>query len=148
MVEAALRFGGAELYRAGWWPTALFGALGAAAAAAVCLSLDEATTVQALAIAAAPLGGLFSADEFADGHYLLVGQVAERGVWAARAAAAGCTASLTLLDAPAEAALGRPTHGGWAPCAGRHLQGLAVCATAPLPGRGRTAHRSPAVRHR
>jgi 2-methylcitrate dehydratase PrpD len=115
MVEAALRFGGARLYQAGWWPTALFGALGAAAAAAVCLSLDEATTVQALALAAAPLGGLLSADGFGDGHYLLVGQAAERGVWAAGAAAAGCTASPTLLDAPAGAALGpaaAPTTGG------------------------------------
>jgi 2-methylcitrate dehydratase PrpD len=108
VVEAALRFGGAQLYQAGWWPTALFGALGAAAAAAVCLSLDEPTTVQALALAAAPMGGLFSADAFADGHYLLAGQAAERGVWAARAAAGGCTASTTLFDAPAAAAFGRP----------------------------------------
>jgi 2-methylcitrate dehydratase PrpD len=116
VVEAALRFGGAQLYRAGWWPTALFGALGAAAAAAVCASLDAPTTVQALALAAAPLGGLFSADVFADSHYLLPGQAAERGVWAARAAAAGCTSSTRLFDEPAAAALGRaaapPSPGG------------------------------------
>lgn len=126
MVEAALRFGGARLYRAGWWPTALFGALGAAAAAAVCLSLDEATTAQALALAAAPLGGLFSADGFADGHYLLVGQAAEHGVRAARAAAVGCTASLTLLDGPAATALGAadpPTPGP-----GPHLRDVAFKA--------------------
>lgn len=98
LVEAALRFGGARLYDAGWWPTALFGALGAAAAAAVCLSLDAATTATALALAAAPLGGLFGPDALADSHYLLVGLAAERGVWAARAAAAGCTGDLTLLD--------------------------------------------------
>ncbi|MGY1805815.1 MmgE/PrpD family protein [Blastococcus sp. SYSU D00669] len=125
VVEAALRFGGAELYRAGWWPTALFGGLGAAAAAAVCLGLDEATTVQALGLAAAPLGGLFSADEFADSHYLLPGQAAERGLWAVRAAAAGCTTSTTLLDEPAGAALrpaGPPTP------AGPHLPDVALKA--------------------
>jgi 2-methylcitrate dehydratase PrpD len=123
VVEAALRFGGARLYAAGWWLTALFGALGAAAAAAVCLSLDRATTEQALALAAAPLGGLFSTDGFADGHYLLVGQAAEHGVWATRAAAAGCTASATLLDDPA--ALG-PVAPSTAP--GPHLHDVAFKA--------------------
>jgi 2-methylcitrate dehydratase PrpD len=107
VVEASLRFGGPALYASGWWPTALFGALGAAAATAVLLDLDASTTTAALGIAAAPLGGLISAGELGDVHYLLCGRAAAQGCWAARAAAAGITASATLLDAPAAAALGR-----------------------------------------
>jgi 2-methylcitrate dehydratase PrpD len=107
VIEAALRFGGPALYAAGWWPTALFGALGSAAATAVLLDLDAPVGTTAFALAAAPLGGLLSADELGDAHYLLCGRAAAHGCWAARAAAAGLTASPTLLDAPAAAALGR-----------------------------------------
>ncbi len=105
--EAALRYGGPALYAAGWWPTALFGALGSAAATAVLLDLDRATTATALAIAAAPLGGLLGAGDLGDAHYLLCGRAAAHGVRAARGAAAGLTGSLSLLDGPATAALGR-----------------------------------------
>ncbi|GGP13387.1 hypothetical protein GCM10012278_64950 [Nonomuraea glycinis] len=106
VVEAGLRFGGSALYAA-WWPTALFGALGSAAAAASVLGLDEERTRTALALAAAGLGGLLTADEFGEGHYLLAGRAAADGVDAAYLARAGARASLTLLDGPATAALGR-----------------------------------------
>ena len=106
VVEAGLRFGGSALYAA-WWPTALFGALGSAAAAAGVLGLDEERTRTALALAAAGLGGLLTADEFGEGHYLLAGRAAADGVDAAYLARAGARASLTLLDGPATAALGR-----------------------------------------
>lgn len=99
VAEASLRFGGPALYAAGWWPTALFGALGAAAATALLLDLDGPATTTALALATAPLGGLLSADDLGDAHYLLCGRAAAHGVGAARAAAAGLTASATLLDA-------------------------------------------------
>jgi 2-methylcitrate dehydratase PrpD len=66
------------------------------------------TSTVALALAAAPFGGLLSADELGDAHYLLCGRAAAHGCWAARAARAGLTASTTLLDAPAETAIGRP----------------------------------------
>ncbi|GAA3733216.1 2-methylcitrate dehydratase PrpD [Spinactinospora alkalitolerans] len=106
-IESALRFGGSALYQVGWWPSALFGALGSAAATASLLNLDVPTTTTALGLAVAPFGGLLTADEFGAGHYLLCGTVAARGAWAARAAEAGLTASHTLLNGPATAALGR-----------------------------------------
>ncbi|MBY8856776.1 MmgE/PrpD family protein [Nocardia sp. CA2R105] len=101
VIEASLRFGGANLYQAGWWPTALFGALGSAAATATLLDLDQRTTTTALGIAASPLGGLLSHDDLGDAHYLLCGRAAAHGMWAAHAARAGITASATLLDQPA-----------------------------------------------
>ncbi len=108
IVEAAVRFDAAALYTAGWWPTALFGGLGAAMAASTLLGHDEAATVHALALAASGLGGLLSADELAAGHYRLVGRAAADGLDAAIGAGAGLRASSTVLDAPAAAALRRP----------------------------------------
>jgi 2-methylcitrate dehydratase PrpD len=106
LVETALRFGGAALYAARWWPSALFGAVGAAAAASELFGLDQAARTTALAFAASGLGGLLSDGELGHAHYLLCGMVAARGVWAALAAQAGLTASASLLDVPARAALG------------------------------------------
>ena len=105
-LEAGLRFGGPALYRKGWWPTALFGALGAAAATSVLAGQDDRTMEHALALAASRLGGLLSADQLGAGHYLLVGHAAADGWDAALAAEAGISASTTLLDGPAAAALG------------------------------------------
>ncbi|MEV7865621.1 MmgE/PrpD family protein [Streptomyces sp. NPDC088124] len=105
-VEAGLRFGGPRLYERSWWPTAVFGALGAAAATAHLLGLDRAATVASLSLAAAGLGGLLSQDELGAGHYLLAGHAAANGVEAAYLARAGARASRTLLDGPAAAALG------------------------------------------
>lgn len=107
VAEAALRFGGAGLYASGWWPTAVFGPLGAAAASAVLLGLDDAETTSALALASSGLGGLLSADAFGEAHYLLPGRGAADGVEAAYLARAGATGSPTLLDRPATLALGR-----------------------------------------
>lgn len=107
-IEAGLRFGGSARYASGWFPTALFGGLGAAAAGSVLLDLDGPTTTQALALVASGLGGLLSADILGGGHYLLVGRAAATGLHAALAARAGLTASTTLLDGPASAALGVP----------------------------------------
>jgi 2-methylcitrate dehydratase PrpD len=104
-VEAGLRFGGPRLYAKRWWPTALFGGLGAALACARLMELDEKATLAALSISANGVGGLLSADELGGGHYALVGRAAADGYQAARAAAAGWTASQTLLDAPASAAV-------------------------------------------
>lgn len=106
VVEAGLRFGGPRLYERCWWPTALFGALGAAAATASLLDLDERRTAHALGIAAAGLGGLLGSDALGTGHYLLAGRAAADGVEAAYLARAGATAALAILDDPAAAALG------------------------------------------
>ncbi|WP_432837753.1 MmgE/PrpD family protein [Dactylosporangium sp. CA-092794] len=146
VVEAALRFGGAALYASGWWPTAVFGPLGAAAATAVLLDLSPARHREALSLAAAGLGGLLSADRLGDAHYLLTGQAAARGAEAAYLARAGAGGSPALLDAPAAAALGRapaapspagPSPAGPSPAApspaapspaGPHLLGTALKA--------------------
>ncbi|GAA3232918.1 hypothetical protein GCM10017691_28040 [Pseudonocardia petroleophila] len=125
VVEASLRYGGPALYAAGWWPTALFGALGSAAVTAHLLGLDEPRTTAALALAAAQLGGLLSADDLGDAHYLLCGRAAAHGVRSARAAAAGLTGSASLLDAPAAAALGRPPEPA-SPDGAAHLTGTAI----------------------
>ncbi|WP_433135851.1 MmgE/PrpD family protein [Actinomadura nitritigenes] len=108
VVEAGTRFGGPRLYERAWWPTALLGALGAAAATASLLALDEERTTTALGIAAAGSGGLLGADVLGTGHYALVGRAAADGVEAAYLARAGATASGTVLDGPAAAALGAP----------------------------------------
>lgn len=129
VVEAGLRFGGASLYGAGWWPTALFGPLGAAAATAVLLDLDEEQSVSALALAAAGLGGLLSTGSFGEAHYLLPGRAAADGVEAAYLARAGATGSPALLDGPAALALGRPP-GPASPVEGVHLE---RCGFKPYP---------------
>lgn len=115
VVEAGARFGGPRLYERAWWPTALFGALGAAAATASLLALDEDRTAAALGIAAAGLGGLLGSGVLGTGHYLLAGRAAADGVEAAYLARAGADASRTLLDTAAPAALGAapgPAGGG------------------------------------
>ncbi|WP_141585584.1 MmgE/PrpD family protein [Actinomadura sp. WMMA1423] len=129
VVEAGLRFGGAALYASGWWPTALFGPLGAAAATAVLLDLDEERTASALAVAAAGLGGLLSSGTFGEAHYLLPGRAAADGVEAAYLARAGATGSPGLLDRPAASALARPPAPP-SPAAGVHLE---HCGFKPYP---------------
>ncbi|MEW2359877.1 MmgE/PrpD family protein [Spirillospora sp. NPDC029432] len=123
--EAGIRFGGPRLYERSWWPTALFGALGAAAATASLLALDEDRTAAALGIAAAGLGGLLSADALGTGHYLLAGRAAADGVEAAYLARGGADASRTLLDGPAAAALGAAPGPA---TAGGHLRGCSFKA--------------------
>jgi 2-methylcitrate dehydratase PrpD len=106
VVEAGLRFGGPALYARRWWPTALFGALGAAAATARLLGLDEDRTRQSLALAAAELGGPLATGTLAEGHYLLSGRASAAGVAAARGASLGMTGDLGLLDGAVPAMLG------------------------------------------
>jgi len=121
VIEAGLRFGGPALYQDGWLPTAVFGALGAAAATATLLRQDEDAFVRALGVAAAGIGGLLSADDFGEAHYLLIGKAASDGVEAAYLARAGGGASRTLLDLPAAAALHRPPSPA-TPQTGVHLE--------------------------
>jgi len=124
-IEAGLRFGGPALYANSWWPSALFGSLGAAAATCILLGLDRAATESALGICAAGLGGLLSDSVLGDGHYLLVGRAAADGVDAADAAACGMRASTSLLDGPAAAALQQqPTARDRPPIP--HLAGSAI----------------------
>jgi len=109
LTSVALRFGGPTLYQRSWWPTSTFGALGAAAAVGVLLELDDDALANALGIAASSVGGLLSDDRFGEGHYLAAAQASSYGATAAFRAAAGMTASWSLLDGPAARAFGTPT---------------------------------------
>jgi 2-methylcitrate dehydratase PrpD len=87
-------------YARGWHPTAVLGPVGAAAAAAVALGLDEAGCLHALAIAASSSGGVF--ENFGTmAKPLHGGRAAGAGVAAALLAQAGMTASPTALEGKA-----------------------------------------------
>ena len=75
-------------YFKGWWSTATFGTVGAAAAAARALGLDEEQTLSAVAIAAVQAGGM-KAFFGTDAKPLVCGKAAQDGVEAATMAACG-----------------------------------------------------------
>jgi 2-methylcitrate dehydratase PrpD len=106
IIEAGLRFGAANLYESGWWPTALFGGMGSAMTAALLIGLDADATAHAVGLAAAGLGGLLADTELTDGHYRMIGRAASDGLDAAVCAGAGLRSSLSILDGPAASALG------------------------------------------
>ena len=86
-----------HLYAKGWHPTAVFGPIGAAAAAAVVLGLDERRTMHAIAIACSLAGGVFEnfgtmAKPMHGGH------AAEAGLTAAAMAAEGIEASPSAVE--------------------------------------------------
>jgi len=132
MIEALIRYGGAELFGTGWYPTALVAALGSAAAAGSLLGLDEGGMRRALAIAGGMAGGLLARGDFVDGHYLTGGWAAAHGFDAAHLALAGGTGERGILDAPLTAALGRPPSGPTRPPLERPLH-LSGCALKPYP---------------
>lgn len=115
---ASTLLGGPGLYGSSWWPGAVAGRFGAAMTASLLLGLDAERTGHALALAAGSAGGLLSEDVFADGHYVLLGDVAAAGLRAAGRAAAGLRASPTLLDGPACRAFGATGPGAAPPAAG------------------------------
>lgn len=86
-------------YDRGWHPTAVLGPVGAAAAAAVVMGLDETSARHALALAASDSGGVF-------GNFGTMakpwhgGRAAAAGVNAASLAACGLAASDTALEGP------------------------------------------------
>ncbi|MGB3069997.1 MAG: MmgE/PrpD family protein [Ottowia sp.] len=81
----------------GWHTTSTLGTVGAAAACAWLLRLDGVQTTRALALAASMAGGL-RANFGTMAKALQVGLSAQRGVQAARLAAAGMTASPMALE--------------------------------------------------
>jgi 2-methylcitrate dehydratase PrpD len=81
----------------GWHPTAVFGAVGAAAAAARLARLDAARTQNAIGIAASMAAGLV-ANFGSMTKPFQAGRAAQSGVTAARLAAAGMTASPDALE--------------------------------------------------
>lgn len=90
---------GNRVYHDGWWTTALFGTVGAAATAAKALGLDGRTTADAIAFALCGTGGLRAC--FGTGAKpLLAAQAAANGVRAARLAARGLTVPHGVVEDP------------------------------------------------
>jgi 2-methylcitrate dehydratase PrpD len=86
-----------HLYDKGWHPTAVFGPLGAAAAASVVYGLDETQTMHALALAASMAGGVF--ENFGTmAKPFHGGRAAETGLTAAAFAARGLEASPSAIE--------------------------------------------------
>jgi len=81
----------------GWHPTAMFGALAAAAACASLRGLDAAQASQAVAMAASLAGGLV-ANFGSMTKPLQVGRAAQSGLLAARLVEAGMTASMDAVE--------------------------------------------------
>jgi 2-methylcitrate dehydratase PrpD len=88
-----------EIHRAGFHPTAVIGALGAAAAAGVTLGLDATKLASALGIAGSLASGII--EYLAEGTWtkrLHAGWAARAGIHAARLAACGFLGPRTVLD--------------------------------------------------
>ena len=83
----------------GWHPTAVFGTIGAAAAASLLARLNPERTANALAIAASMAGGLM-ANFGTMTKPFHAGRAAQNGIQAARLAAAGMTASPDAFEHP------------------------------------------------
>ena len=90
---------GNGVYHGGWWTTALFGTVGAAAAGAKALGLDGRAAADAIAFALCGTGGLRAC--FGTGAKpLLAAQAATNGVRAARLAARGLTVPHGVVEDP------------------------------------------------
>lgn len=87
----------AVLYEQGWWTTSVLGPIGASAAAAVLLGLDEERVSHALGIAIAGTGGQ-KACFGTDAKPWLAGRAAEAGIMAALIAAAGITGPACIFE--------------------------------------------------
>jgi aconitate decarboxylase len=86
-----------HLYAKGWHPTAVFGPIGAAAAAAVVLDLDEGEILNAIALACSLAGGVF--ENFGTmAKPMHGGRASEAGVTAACMAAEGIAASPSAVE--------------------------------------------------
>jgi 2-methylcitrate dehydratase PrpD len=99
MVRLGLAIDGPTILYRGIWPTYFAAPFGVAAAAARLYDLDAAQTAHALALAlsfAAP--GVGSHNAQSTSRWLTIGHAAHNGLIAARAAQAGFTSDLNLLD--------------------------------------------------
>lgn len=92
-----------QLYNSGWHPTAVFGAVGAAASSARLAGLDPAQTANALGLAATTASGM-KATMGSTGKSLQVGMAARTGVDMALLAAVGGTGNRTMFE---------PQYGGY-----------------------------------
>jgi 2-methylcitrate dehydratase PrpD len=95
MARLSLAISGATILYRGIWPTFFSGPVGAAATAAPLLGLDAAQTADAIAIALSLTSGAAGGG---NARFVLLGQAARAGVWAALAAARGYHGDRSLLD--------------------------------------------------
>jgi 2-methylcitrate dehydratase PrpD len=86
-----------KLYERGWWTTGVLGPIGASAAAAHLLGLDEWATASALGTALAGSGGA-KASFGTDAKPLLAGRAAEAGVVAALLASSGASGPADAVE--------------------------------------------------
>jgi 2-methylcitrate dehydratase PrpD len=98
MTRLSLAVSGATILYRGVWPTFFTGPVGAAAVASVLLGLDNGKTADALAIALTLSSGAAGGHGEASPRWILLGQAARSGVFAALAAARGYRGDRTLLD--------------------------------------------------
>ncbi len=95
MARLGLAISGATILYRGIWPTFFSGPVGAAATAAPLLGLDTAQTADAIGIALSLTSGAAGSG---NARFVLLGQAARAGVWAALAAAKGYRGDHSLLD--------------------------------------------------
>ena len=124
MTRLSLAVSGATILYRGVWPTYFTAPVSAAATAAPLLGLDAAKTADALALALSLSSGAPGGHGEASPRWILLGQAARAGVFAALAIAKGYRGDRTLLD------------GDWL----QRTHGIA-CDPAPLvaPGEGEGA---------
>lgn len=98
MTRLSLAVSGATILYRGVWPTFFTGPAGAAATAALLLGLDSTKIADALAIALTLSSGAPGGHGEASPRWILLGQAARSGVFAALAAAKGYHGDRALLD--------------------------------------------------
>jgi 2-methylcitrate dehydratase PrpD len=95
MARLSLAISGATILYRGIWPTLFSGPVGAAATAAPLLGLNAEQTADAIGIALSLTSGAAGGG---NARFVLLGQAARAGVWAALAAAKGYRGDRALLD--------------------------------------------------
>jgi 2-methylcitrate dehydratase PrpD len=98
MARLSLSVSGATILYRGIWPTFFSAPVGAAAVAAPLLGLSAAQTADAIAMALALTSGAAGGHGENSPRFILLGQAARAGVWAALAAAKGYRGDRSLLD--------------------------------------------------
>lgn len=98
MIRLSLAVSGATILYRGVWPTFFSAPVSAAATAAALIGLDAARTADALAIALSLSSGAPGGPSAPSPRWLLLGQAARAGVFAALAAARGYRGDPSVLD--------------------------------------------------
>jgi 2-methylcitrate dehydratase PrpD len=98
MIRLSLAVSGATILYRGVWPTFFAGPMSAAATAAPLLGLDAGATADAMAMALNLSSGAAGGHGGPSPRWILLGQAARAGVFAALAVAKGYQADRTLLD--------------------------------------------------